>query len=479
MRRPLATASVLAACIVFAMPGATPAFGQVPESSASVGQPFSYTGLVYSHLSPGYPQLLVDPDHDKCGGLSAGVHWGDFGALTPVPYPAQSSLVSVPGGWNVVVSASYTYKAPKNSGGASVDIEITCDGQLQKEIFLPWVTVTVTGASGGGSPPPESCPLPASASGGGPRINAFSAAAAGSSGGPVAWSAQQQECPPPKQKFKPTTKKKLQGVGATAALTATAAGITSTLLTASTLVEGVVPGTQVLVPVTTVGSRVFQIVAWGASAVGGLTALALYVDPPDSHYQSVAKPRKPGVTRVTPGGPLTKSRAAHVNQYLGGLARSGSLHGALLSAIERAQGAVLGHSPRRERVQMLAAARYAAALAKQLNRMPALSKGAAKALKQAGLRLKIPKKAAAAAKKYIVGNGFPPKATRGLAQLGPYAQRTREYLLEAIARTPASQLTTRLPQALASVRVLRAYRNEASAWGSFAKYTKANPLADY
>ena len=162
--RPLAKASVLAVCIAFAILGATPAFGQVPERSATVGQPFSYTGLVYSHLSPGYPQLLVDPDHDKCGGLSAGVHWGDFGALTPVPYPAESSLVSVPGGWNVLVSASYTYQAPKpkSTGGASVDIEITCDGQLQKEIYLPWVTVTVTGAGGGlppGSPPPDSCPL--------------------------------------------------------------------------------------------------------------------------------------------------------------------------------------------------------------------------------------------------------------------------------------------------------------------------------
>jgi hypothetical protein len=164
--RPLATALVLAACIAFAMPGATPAFGQVPERSATVGQPFSYTGLVYSHLSPGYPQLLVDPDHDKCGGLSAGVHWGDFGALTPVPYPAESSLVAIPGGWNVLVSASYTYQAPKpkSTGGASVDIEITCDGQLQKESYLPWVTVTVTGAGAGGSlppgsPPPGSCPL--------------------------------------------------------------------------------------------------------------------------------------------------------------------------------------------------------------------------------------------------------------------------------------------------------------------------------
>jgi hypothetical protein len=76
-----------------------------------------------------------------------------------VAHPAQGSLVSVPGGWNAVVSASYTYKAPKNSGGASVDLSVTCDGDESVETYLPWVHVTVTGAGGGGSTPPGSCPL--------------------------------------------------------------------------------------------------------------------------------------------------------------------------------------------------------------------------------------------------------------------------------------------------------------------------------
>jgi hypothetical protein len=159
--RSLAKASVLAACIAFAIPAA--AHGE-PSASAQVGEAFSYTGVVYDNIDPNRPLLIVDPDHDKCGGLTTGVHWGDFGALTPVPYPAQSSLVSVPGGWNAVVSASYTYKAPKNTGGASVDLSITCDGVESGDIYLPWVNVTVTGASGGGSlppgsPPPDSCPL--------------------------------------------------------------------------------------------------------------------------------------------------------------------------------------------------------------------------------------------------------------------------------------------------------------------------------
>jgi hypothetical protein len=159
--RALAKTSVLAACIAFAIPGA--AHGE-PSASAQVGEAFSYTGVVYDHLDPDRPLLIGDADHDKCGGLTVGVHWGDFGALTPVPYPAQGSLVSVPGGWNAVVSASYTYKAPKNTGGASVDLSVTCDGVVSGDIYLPWVNVTVTGAGGGGSlppgsPPPDSCPL--------------------------------------------------------------------------------------------------------------------------------------------------------------------------------------------------------------------------------------------------------------------------------------------------------------------------------
>jgi hypothetical protein len=103
--RSLAKTLVLAACIAFAIPAT--AHGE-PSASAQVGEAFSYTGVVYDNLDPNRPLLIVDPDHDKCGGLTTGVHWGDFGALTPVPYPAQSSLVSVPGGWNVLVSASYT-----------------------------------------------------------------------------------------------------------------------------------------------------------------------------------------------------------------------------------------------------------------------------------------------------------------------------------------------------------------------------------
>ncbi len=155
--RPLAKASVLAACIAFAIPAAASA---EPSASAQVGEPFSHTGTVYDHLNSDRPLLIGDSNHDKCGGLSVGVHWGDFGAPTPVAHPAQGSLVSVPGGWNAVVSASYTYKAPKNSGGASVDLSVTCDGDESVETYLPWVHVTVTGAGGGGSTPPGSCPLP-------------------------------------------------------------------------------------------------------------------------------------------------------------------------------------------------------------------------------------------------------------------------------------------------------------------------------
>ena len=155
--RPLAKASVLAACIAFAIPAAAAA---EPSASAQVGEPFNYTGTVYDHLNPDRPLLIGDSNHDKCGGLTVGVHWGDFGAPTPVAHPAQGSLVSVPGGWNAVVSASYTYKAPKNSGGASIDLSVTCDGDESVETYLPWVHVTVTGAGGGGSTPPGSCPLP-------------------------------------------------------------------------------------------------------------------------------------------------------------------------------------------------------------------------------------------------------------------------------------------------------------------------------
>jgi hypothetical protein len=94
--RPLAKASVLAACIAFAIPAVASA---EPSASAQVGEPFSYTGTVYDHLNSDRPLLIGDSNHDKCGGLTVGVHWGTSGPRLPWPIRprARSSRSRVAG----------------------------------------------------------------------------------------------------------------------------------------------------------------------------------------------------------------------------------------------------------------------------------------------------------------------------------------------------------------------------------------------
>ncbi len=65
--RPLAKASVLAACVAFAIPAAASA---EPSASTQVGEPFSHTGTVDDHLNSDRPLLIGDSNHDKCGGLA-------------------------------------------------------------------------------------------------------------------------------------------------------------------------------------------------------------------------------------------------------------------------------------------------------------------------------------------------------------------------------------------------------------------------
>jgi hypothetical protein len=455
--RPLAKASVLAACIAFAMPGATPAFGQVPERSATVGQPFSYTGLVYSHLSAGYPQLLVDPDHDKCGGLSAGVHWGDFGALTPVAYPAESSLVSVPGGWNVLVSASYTYQAPKrpSTGGASVDIEITCDGQLQKESYLPWVTVTVTGAAGGGpsppgSPPPDSCPLPGIASS-------------------VAEPSQLQPCgPPEKKRFGPWEKKAL--------------AIAKAHGTGQGLICGIIGGYLGLVPhgLSKLVGGAFLGCALGSGIAVGYIDYLLDTDPPDPHFKTIAKPPHRHFEHVHPGRGITRRGAHTINEMLDSSARATSLRQVFRVTIERASGATATSDPandRFERKQMLKAADYAQQLARVLDQLRRQNKAAVHVLQRAGKSVRVTPQQVARLQHQIARRGLPREYVRQLTRMG--ARRSdllalKRSLVSAPARTGAG----RFPDVLAGRTGTGALRAEAHAMRLFTKRVRAHPMVE-
>ena len=145
LRDAVRAAAAAAACIAFVFPATATA--EVPARSATAGQPFSYTGPAYSHFNPDSPEVWIDPDHDKCQGPSAAIHWG-FPGDPPTNEPAEASLVSVVDGWQVVVSGTHTFPRGGGVATSSVDITITCDGELQLESYFPWVHVNVSGGGG-------------------------------------------------------------------------------------------------------------------------------------------------------------------------------------------------------------------------------------------------------------------------------------------------------------------------------------------
>jgi hypothetical protein len=464
--RSLAKASVLAACIAFAIPAA--AHGE-PSASAQVGEAFSYTGVVYDNIDPNRPLLIVDPDHDKCGGLTTGVHWGDFGALTPVPYPAQSSLVSVPGGWNAVVSASYTYKAPKSTGGASVDLSVTCDGVVSGDIYLPWVNIVVTGSSPGGSGPGTNPPT-------GPGTDPPTSCAF--PGTPTAAVERFGEVPGHAAQGAGPCKQRLTTVEKAALRTASRTLLDFSRVDFALSIVGFavpVPGSH---PVTGLFLATSVLKLRASDYAGNLAA-----DPPDPRYRSLPRLRKVHPGQIRPRGRLTKARAIQVNRYLAALARSVSLHEAVLTGVERAQGATIGGSRTWEKRQMLTAASRADALAKLLNALPRRSKSAAKALKGAGLSRTVTRKRAAEVQRRVAEGNVPTSFRRLFFKLvdqsgpdGPVA--AEEFLRDFVATSP-SELTGRFPQTLIAPKVLRSYRNEAKAMHSFARQARAKPLASH
>jgi hypothetical protein len=377
-----------------------------------------------------------------------------------VPYPAQSSLVSVPGGWNALVSASYTYKAPKNSGGASVDLSVTCDGVVSGDIYLPWVHVTVTGSSPGGpgpgtnpptgpgTNPPTSCAFPGIAT----------AANAAQGAGPC--------------------KQRLTKVEKAVLRTASRTLFDFAKLDYAFSIIGFA------VPVPTGGTLGGLFVATTALKLRAADyAGNLAADPPDPRYRSLPRLRKLHPGRIRPRGRLTKARAVQVNRYLAALARSVSLHEAVLTGVERAQGASIAGSRTWEKRQMVTAASRADALAKLLNALPRRSKSAAEALKGAGLSRTVTRKRAAEVQRRVAEGNVPTRFRKLffklMGQSGPDGRAAAEEFLRDFVATSPSKLTGRFPQALIAAKILRSYHKEAKAMHSFAKHVRARPLASY
>jgi hypothetical protein len=200
----------------------------------------------------------------------------------------------------------------------------------------------------------------------------------------------------------------------------------------------------------------------------------LYNDPPDPKYRSVAQPSRIRLPRVVSRG----ARAAVINRYLVALARSASLYKALVTAIERAQGATVAKSKRFEKRQMLAAANYASRLADVLDDLTSDSKTAARALTSVAGKATVTEQAVAGAKEGLAAEGLPDAIERQIGKLGELGGFVREALLARIAETPAAALAGKVPRVAAgSAATRKAYRRVAETLHSFARQTRRAPLA--
>ena len=125
---------------------ATPAMAQVPDATAKVGEPFEWSGIVYGHPTSGRdaPFYVSDRNHDQCS-LENGVILWEPGISTP----GGVSLLAVQGGWNVHASGGHTFQ--RRIAVGAVDFTLICAGNAQRHTYRDWVDITVTGE-------PAACP---------------------------------------------------------------------------------------------------------------------------------------------------------------------------------------------------------------------------------------------------------------------------------------------------------------------------------
>ena len=171
-----------------------------------------------------------------------------------------------------------------------------------------------------------------------------------------------------------------------------------------------------------------------------------------------------------------------MNAYLVALARSEALKDALLTAIERAQGAAGAKKKKWEKRQMLAAARHAGALAKLLGAQPRRARAAAAAFKAADLGVTVTPERAAELQRRVASGDIPASFENLFFKLfrrfGDGRTLADTFVAELLAATP-QQLSGHFPQAWIAPKILRGYRTEAKAMRAIAKQARARPFATY
>jgi hypothetical protein len=425
--------AVLGPGVAAAQPG-----GYVPPG----WQPAQFTGVAgTSSTYAGKVAEGIVPNGVCSQATNIVVRWGDgtTSAPTTTTYtPADGTSIT----------ARHTYAAAGDYLGR-VDLDSTCTSS--DGMAFP---IHVTGPDGG-------YPL-------GFVVHVTGGSSSCPVGGTASVGRTAEDCPEPKQRFTKAEKKALRFAGRVAYGQAAVSGMCAAILG--------------IAPEPTFASKLGAAICGGAAVgwgLGSAIALDLYNDPPDARFRSIADPETGGIAGVKAGGRLTHAEAGAINRYLAAIERAGHLHRALLTAIERAQGATLAGDTTWERRQMRAAAGFAADLAPLLDGLADRSRDMARALQKADVTLRVTRKRAAKFRTHIARRGLPAGVQRDFKRFDTGGASARLRLESFIGDASPKSLSGRFPRELATGRAGTAEHREAKALRSFAQHAKARPLADF
>lgn len=200
-------------------------------------------------------------------------------------------------------------------------------------------------------------------------------------------------------------------------------------------------------------------------ATSGVGFVALGVDPSDSNFHAIVKPRFTRVLNATAGRGFSRTAANAVNALASNTSRVAGYLRAMVTSLNRASGALAAHDPGAATAQVDAAAGFATRAATALDRQPTLGMRAVPALAASRFPDNISASEVARARQQVRAHGLPALLQRILVRLGVSA-RDRRALRDAIAdRKPRA---VHVLSALTSAKLTQSERKAAAALRRFA-----------
>jgi hypothetical protein len=210
------------------------------------------------------------------------------------------------------------------------------------------------------------------------------------------------------------------------------------------------------------------------SCGGGDGMTKLSFDPVDTRFKTIAKPRIPNVAKVVASGDLSAALAKAFNDLFAARAKGVGYAGAVITSINRAQGAYAKKQKAWEEKQMRAAGRYAKNLASAFDEERRVRPRVATLV--GGLDLAVnAAEDVAAFRDSLIRNGLPSDLAAGLARLG-LSKADRTLVHGWLLATDFSRLTVNPYGSIGDPKLLAALRKASAGLRDFARKAERDPL---